>query len=416
MQSHRFSCGCHPDWLPRQLASMFALALMTAAVGCREDAESPTAPDAGPALAVTATTALTWRQVSAGAFHTCGVATDLKAYCWGLNRNGELGDGTTANRSRPTAVARGLQFIQISASDEHTCGVTTDSLVYCWGRGQYGRLGNGGTGNRVRPAPVAGGRRFRQVNTGLFHTCAVTSADRAYCWGDNGWGQLGDGTKTARLTPVLVAGASLRFQRLSAGTAHTCGVNTGDRAAYCWGDNGSGTLGDGTTTDRLTPVRVAGGLSFLQVEAGGGHTCGLATNNRAYCWGANVSGQVSHSPVLIVVGGGLSISQIVAGSGHDCAVTTGHQTYCWGYNFTGALGDGTEIDRVTPVAVAGGLQFSGVSPGSGYHTCGVTTLKRGYCWGHNAYGQLGNGTSTGPETCDFALPCSTKPKPVVGPS
>jgi alpha-tubulin suppressor-like RCC1 family protein len=370
MQSRIFSCGCHPGWLPRRLASLFALALMTAAVGCREDAESPTAPDAGPALAVTATTALTLRQVSAGAFHTCGVATDLRAYCWGLNRNGELGDGTTMSRSRPTAVARGLQFIQISASDEHTCGVTTDSLVYCWGRGQYGRLGNGGTGNRVRPAPVAGGRRFRQVNTGLFHTCAVTSADRAYCWGDNGWGQLGDGTKTARLTPVLVAGASLRFRRVSAGEAHTCGVNTGNQAAYCWGNNGSGNLGDGTTTDRLTPVRVAGGLSF---------------------------------------------SQVVAGP-HTCGVTTDHRAYCWGYNFTGALGDGTEIDRLTPVAVAGGLQFNGVSPGAGYHTCGVTTLKRGYCWGHNAYGQLGTGTNTGPETCDFALPCSTKPKPVVGPS
>jgi alpha-tubulin suppressor-like RCC1 family protein len=97
-------------------------------------------------------------------------------------------------------------------------------------------------------------------------------------------------------------------------------------------------------------------------------------------------------------------------------VTTGHHAYCWGYNFTGALGDGTETDRrQTPVAVAGGLLFSGVSPGDGYHTCGVTTLGRAYCWGHNAYGQLGTGTSTGPETCQYYLPCSTKPKAVVGP-
>jgi alpha-tubulin suppressor-like RCC1 family protein len=415
MQSRIFSGGSHPGWLPRPFASMFALALIAAAVGCREDAESPTAPDSGPALAVAATTALTLRQVSAGGYHTCGVATDLRAYCWGLNNNGQLGDGTTTNRSRPVAVARGLQFVQISASIEHTCGVTADSLVYCWGRGQYGRLGNGAIGNRVKPTPVAGGRHFRQVNTGGSHTCAVTPADRIYCWGRNSYGQVGDGTTTDRLTPTTVAGAWLRFRRVSAGVIHTCGMTTGDRA-YCWGNNSGGQLGDGTTTNRLAPVRVAGEFAFGQVNAGGFHTCGLTTNARAYCWGGNVSGQVSHSPVLIVVGGGLSISQIAAGGGHDCAVTTGHQTYCWGYNFTGALGDGTEIDRLTPVAVAGGLQFSGVSPGSGYHTCGVTTLKRGYCWGHNAYGQLGNGTSTGPETCDFSLPCSTKPEQVVGPS
>jgi alpha-tubulin suppressor-like RCC1 family protein len=386
-----------------------------AAVGCQEEVTAPTSLQGAPALA-TASTPLSFLSVSAGSYHTCGVAVDNRAYCWGLNTDGQLGDGTTVNRSRPTAVTRGLRFIQVSASDYHTCGVTTDGLVYCWGNGADGRLGHGGISNRVRPALVAGGRHFRQVDAGSFDTCAVTPTDAAFCWGDNRWGQLGDGTTIDRLTPVKVAGA-LHFRRVSAGAAHSCGVTTGDRG-YCWGDSFYGEVGDGSASARLlVPTAVAGGLSFRYVTAGTGHSCGLSRENRGYCWGSKVSGQVSRTPALVVVGGGRSLSQNTAGLSHDCPVTTDHHAYCWGDNFTGALGDGTETDRQTPVPVAGGLLFNGVSPGSGHHTCGVTALKRAYCWGHNAYGQLGNGTSTGPETCYglLRLPCSTRPKAVIGP-
>jgi alpha-tubulin suppressor-like RCC1 family protein len=393
---------------------MIAAGLLVITLGCREDTESPTEPQATPAL-VTASTPLSFLLVSAGAYHTCGVAVDNRAYCWGLNRDGQLGDGTSVNRSRPTPVAGGLRFVQVSASDYHTCGVTTDGLAYCWGKGEDGRLGHGGIGDRTLPVPVSGGHHFRQVDAGSFHTCAVTPTDLAFCWGDNRWGQLGDGTTTDRRTPVMIAGGSLRFRRVSAGAGHSCGVTTGDRG-YCWGDSYYGAVGDGSTSARLlVPTAVAGGLSFRHVTAGTGHSCGLSRQNRGYCWGTMVSGQVSRTPALVVVGGGLSLSQNTAGLSHDCPVTIGHHAYCWGDNFTGALGDGTETDRRTPVAVAGGLLFNGVSPGSGHHTCGVTTLKRAYCWGHNAYGQLGNGTSTGPETCGFNLPCSRKPKAVVGP-
>jgi alpha-tubulin suppressor-like RCC1 family protein len=197
----------------------------------------------------------------------------------------------------------------------------------------------------------------------------VTTWDRAYCWGDGDFGKIGDGSVTRRLVPVPVSGG-FSFSTVNAGNAHTCGV-TPDHHAYCWGDNANGQLGDGTRTNRVTPAAVAGGLSLGQAEAGVSYSCG---------------------------------------------VTTGNRTYCWGDNFAGALGDGTTTERLRPVAVVGGLAFRGVSPGSGHHTCGVTTLSLGYCWGHNAYGQLGNGTSTGPETCDYAIPCSRKPKQVVGPS
>jgi alpha-tubulin suppressor-like RCC1 family protein len=169
-------------------------------------ATSPTAPEPAPALDITAAHTLAFRQVSTGFGHTCGVTTNNLAYCWGFNLFGQLGDGTTTILSAtPVAVAGGLRFRQVSAGSDHTCGVTTDSLAYCWGINRSGELGNGTTTNRLKPVRVAGGHLFRGVSGASHHSCAVTTGDRAFCWGQNSLGELGDGTTTNRLTPVAVA-------------------------------------------------------------------------------------------------------------------------------------------------------------------------------------------------------------------
>src|SRR5438093_9846733 len=132
-----------------------------------------------------------------------------------------------------------------------------------------------------------------QVDAGGFHSCALTAAGQAFCWGNNR-GQLGDGTPFDRLVPTAVAGG-LTFAALSAGDGASCGL-TPTGAAYCWGFNNSGQLGDGTTTDRLSPTPVAGGLTFAMLSAGnnaaGGHTCGVTTSGATYCWGRNANGQL----------------------------------------------------------------------------------------------------------------------------
>src|SRR6266487_4708730 len=146
----------------RQVAPILPLAL-AAALACREDVRSPTAPESEPALAATATTAaLSFRQVSAGEDHTCGVTTADRAYCWGRNFFGQLGDGTTTDRLTPVAVAGGLRFRHVSTGSNHTCGVTTDDRAFCWGWNHYAQLGDGTTADRLTPGVVAGGRRFRQ--------------------------------------------------------------------------------------------------------------------------------------------------------------------------------------------------------------------------------------------------------------
>jgi alpha-tubulin suppressor-like RCC1 family protein len=371
-------------------ASLLLAGITLIASGCEEDVESPTGPEAAPELAVSSTTTpLTFSMVAAGGWHTCGVLPTNYAYCWGQNTDGRLGDGTTQNRSRPTPVARGLRFVQVDAGYYHSCGVTVTNLAFCWGLSNYGQLGNGGIRTRLQPVIVADGQiRFRQVSLGPLHSCGITTEDRAYCWGANFGGQLGDGTTTQRPRPVPVAGG-LRFRRIDA-AGYTCGLTT-DNKAYCWGGG------------QLRPTAIPGGMTFRQASVG----CGVAQDRRGYCWSDYGRPQA--------LAGGLSYNTLSVGLTHACGVTTDNRAYCWGDNFAGALGDGTEADRATPTAVLGGLSFRGVDPGQGAHSCGVTIGGRAYCWGHNAYGQLGRGTTTGPEQCSFSLPCSRRPRAVVGP-
>jgi alpha-tubulin suppressor-like RCC1 family protein len=201
---------------------------------------------------------LTFAHVSAGFGHQCGVTPAGAAYCWGESSYGVLGNGSSGYAPSPVLVLGGLTFAQVSAGQHHSCGVTTAGVAYCWGYGLDGQLGDGTTTyERWSPVAVQGGLTFAQVSAGgANYSCAVTTAGAAYCWGGNWLGQLGDGTTTARSSPVPVLGG-LTFAQVSAGSGSTCGV-TMDGVAYCWGYNNYGQLGNGTTTPSSVPVKVAG--------------------------------------------------------------------------------------------------------------------------------------------------------------
>jgi alpha-tubulin suppressor-like RCC1 family protein len=360
---------------------------------------SASAPQLTGARSVPFAVTLAFAAVSTGGAHTCGVTTGGEGYCWGDNSNGEVGDGTRTQRTSPVAIVGGLTFGVVSAGRGfgHTCGVTTGGAAYCWGLNAEGELGDGTKIFRSSPVPVVGGLAFAEVSAGYTHTCGVTTSGAAYCWGDNGGGELGDGTNTQRTSPVAVLGG-LTFATVSAGDHYTCGVTAGG-AAYCWGLNSYGELGDGTTISRTSPVAVMGGLTFATVSATAyAHSCGVTTGGAGYCWGYNTSGEVGDgtttqrtSPVAVL--GGLTFAALSAGYSVTCGVTTGGAAYCWGRNAFGELGDGTMTQRTSPVSVKGGLTIAVVSAAGG-HTCGVTTEGAAYCWGWNAYGQLGDGTTT----------------------
>jgi alpha-tubulin suppressor-like RCC1 family protein len=333
--------------------------------------------------------------LSAGGYNTCGVTTGGAAYCWGDNSYGQLGIGAAdpfLYHTTPFAVTGGLSFVALSVGSQQSCGVIAGGVAYCWGRidatGAIGECAEplGPVPCSTVPVAVADGLRFAALSKGGGHACGLTTGGAAYCWGSNDWGQLGNGTQTSSSTPVAVVGG-LTFASVSAGASHTCGVTTGG-AAYCWGNNGTGQLGIGAydLSPHATPLTVPGGLSFAALSAGSNSTCGVTTGGAVYCWGFDGRG------VPVVVQGSLAFATVSVG-GNACGLTTGGAAYCWGDNTFGQLGNGSFNSSATPVAVAGGLTFASVSVGS-YHTCGVTANGVGYCWGYNGYGQLGNGSET----------------------
>jgi alpha-tubulin suppressor-like RCC1 family protein len=339
--------------------------------------------------------------VSVGTYHTCALTEKGGVKCWGYNADGQLGDGTIFNRLTPVGVS-GLSsgVIGVSAGSDHTCALTAAGGVKCWGQNDYGQLGDGKGIDRLTPWDVyeleSG---VKAVSSGGYHTCALTTLGGVKCWGQNDFGQLGDGTTIDSNIPVGVYDLSSGVKAVSAGGYHTCALS--ERGGVkCWGFNYNGQLGDGTTIDRLTPVGVSDLSSgVIAVSAGGSHTCALTAAGGVKCWGQNDFGRLGdgtttdqHTPVDVsdLYSGVIAIS---AGSGHTCAFISAGAVKCWGYNYYGQLGDGTTVNRLTPVDVF--WLTSGVIAVSagGSHTCALTAAGGVKCWGQNVYGQLGDGTS-----------------------
>jgi alpha-tubulin suppressor-like RCC1 family protein len=213
-----------------------------------------------------------------------------------LNSSGQLGGAAGTISSVPVAVS-GLAsgVAAIAAGGFHTCALTTGGGVWCWGFNENGQLGNDTTTDSGVPVAVAGASSdVEAIAAGAYHTCALTTGGGALCWGLNDSGQLGDATTTESHVPVAVTGVSSGVEAIAAGAYHTCALTAGGGAS-CWGSNGSGQLGNGSTTNSSVPVAVsdlANGVAVL--AAGGFHTCALPTGSGALCWGSNVHGQLGN--------------------------------------------------------------------------------------------------------------------------
>ena len=334
-------------------------------------------------------------RIAAGYEHTCVLRISAGVACWGANSTGQLGDGTTTDRSFPVDVSNlGSGVRAIAAGGFHGCALTVSGGVLCWGSNEYGQLGNGANTDSSVPVDVVGlASGVAAISVGWSSTCVVTTDGEVKCWGHNFYGWLGDGTTTDSNVPVGVPG--LDAAAVTVGTLHTCALTTAG-GVKCWG---YGQAADPRVIQTTVPVDVPGLSSgVVTVSAGLDRTCALLTGGGMTCWGPyyRYSTDVETAPdgVVSIELAGLAgdVASLSIGEAHGCALTDSGSVACWGYDGHGQLGRGIASGEMLPVLVqVAGLEgeFAGIAVG-GLHTCALAADGGVSCWGSNMRGQLGS--------------------------
>jgi alpha-tubulin suppressor-like RCC1 family protein len=324
------------------------------------------------------------------------------AWAWGQDTSGQLGDGTRVpNKTSPVSVVGGFtDWIQVSGGTNHSLGLRANGTAWAWGIGTDGPLGDGTIVDKSSPVSVVGGYTdWIQVSGGGAHSLGLRANGTAWAWGSGNVGRLGDGTVVSRSSPVSVIGGFTDWIQVS-GSGHSLGLRA-NGTAWAWGSGANGRLGDGTIVDKSSPVSVVGGFTdWIQVDASGGHGLGLRANGTAWAWGSNGSGQlgdgtaVAKSSPVSVVGGFTDWIQIngSTGGGHSLGIRANGTAWAWGSGANGRLGNGTVVNRSSPVSVVGGFtDWIQVSGGSA-HSVGLRANGTAWAWGLGTSGELGNGT------------------------
>ncbi|MDQ2648966.1 MAG: thrombospondin type 3 repeat-containing protein, partial [Actinomycetota bacterium] len=336
-----------------------------------------------------------------GVQFSCGLSTGGDAYCWGRDEAGQLGNGpgVTSDQTSPVPVVAppGITFTTIATGSYHACAVSTGGALYCWGSDGSYQLGNGpGVSSADVPTlvPAPAGVTFESVAAGHASTCATTTDDELYCWGSYVLPTLD--------VPTLVPGGP--WASVSAGSSHyICAVTTAG-AGYCWGSESNGQLGNGgpLVETQLQPVLVDAppGLTWDRIDTGQGHTCGVTTDGAAYCWGLDSSGRLGNGPVtaaqaapsLVQTPAGTTWTDIGPTAQGTCALSTAGAVHCWGSGLLAGTGNLDNTDAPGPAAAAPAGPWTTMSTNSaGYVACAIAATGGSYCWGANANGMLGIG-------------------------
>ena len=422
--------------------------------------------------------------IAAGTFHTLALKTDGSLYAWGHNDHGQLGDGTTTDRHDPELIGTG--YVAIAAGGYHSLALKADGTLYGWGDNTYGQLGDGTTTDQLSPESIGTG--YAAVATGYLHSLALKADGSLYAWGENGDGQLGDGTTARQHNPKQIGTG---YAAIAAGSLYSLALKT-DGSLYAWGNNDNGQLGDGTTTGQLSPESI--GTDCAAIAAGTSHSLALKTDGSLCAWGRNDFGQLgdgttadslvpkhvfdlndttppsgtmalnngnatAYAPVVALdssaVSGAaqmrtttddtnwtlwrpfaahtlvnlpglpgtktvraqyrdwghnvlelngstsLAAQQFAAGGSYSLGLKADGSLYSWGWNAFGQLGDGTTTQHVIPEPIGAG--YAAIAAGSG-HDLALKTDGSLYAWGWNYYGQLGDGTTTDEHSAELVGP------------
>ncbi len=344
---------------------------------------------AGPSPGVSA--------VAAGTSHTLALKTNGTVWAWGLNSNGQLGDGTTTQRAVPVQITSLTGIASVEAGAAHTLALRSDGTVWSWGLNTNGQLGDGTTTQRTAPLQLSSLAGMTAVAGGASHSLALKSDGTVWSWGLNTNGQLGDGTTTQRTAPVPIT-ALTGITAIAAGTSHSLALKS-DGTVWAWGLNTNGQLGDGTTTQRTAPVQITTLTGITAIATGASHGLALKSDGTVWAWGLNSNGQLGDgtltqrtAPVQITTLS-TTVAAIAAGSAHSLAIKTDRTAWTWGLNADGQLGDGTIIRRTTPVQIPA-LIAAYRAAGGGAHTLILRLDGTIAVFGDNTNGQFGDGVAT----------------------
>jgi alpha-tubulin suppressor-like RCC1 family protein len=308
----------------------------------------------------TVSLSINWKDMSGSGYGGMGIKTDGTLWTWGYNDSGQLGDGTTTNRSSPVQVA-GTTWKKVSGGLRQTVGaIKTDGTLWTWGSSTNGELGDGTTVSKSSPVQIAG-TTWKDVSSGQYNISGLKTDGTLWIWGHNSYGQLGDNTYTPKSSPIQLSGTTWKQAALS-GMQHSVSIKT-DGTIWVWGYQRWGNLANTAVFDAfsITPSQIAGN-TWKMVTCGMYHTVAIKTDGTLWTWGRNQYGQLGdnnsendtgkYTPAQTVTSG-TNWKMVSAGHSHTVAVKTDGTLWTWGYNSNGILGDNTETNKSSPIQIVG---------------------------------------------------------------
>ena len=334
-----------------------------------------------------------FKEIEVGDFHTLALDKDNNLWAWGGNGTGQLGDGTTTNRTSPTKIETGITFVQLSAGHTHSAGIDNEGKLWTWGCNGEGQLGDGTTNDKMIPQKIMKDKTFKKVIASDYSTLAIDINDEIWRWGE--FYTYNAGWKSFSESPQKLD-FKIEYSLIS-GNSHYLFLDK-QKKLWSWGRNSTGQLGDGTTTERTNPIQIKPEKQFTQVSAGYGFSLTIDEEGNLWTWGKNDYGQLgngtkSYKKVPEQIKQGIKFAQVSAGNSHSLAVDYEGNLWTWGNNGSGQLGDGTTNNRVVPQKIMNGTKFKKVYARY-FSSLAIDINGNIWSWGNNGWAELGDGTTT----------------------